>query len=496
MTVTDLLAALPAFPQGDAPTIVGVANREVTGLAVHSAAVRAGDLFAAIRGLSQDGHRYVPDAVRRGAVAVLVDHALAGIEATQVVVPDTRRALAHVASAFFGAPSAHLWLCGVTGTNGKTTTTYLLEAILARAGHRVGLIGTLGVRLAQTPLEVHLTTPTTPDAPALQRLLAEMRAAGAADVVMEVTSHALALHRVDACRFGAAVFTNLTQDHLDFHGDLARYRDAKARLFAMVVPEGISVVNADDEAAAAMAAASRARVWTYGMEHRADVRAETPEWSPRGTRFRLVWPGGELPVSLPLPGRFNVSNALAAAAVALARGVPPEVVRGALDEAPGVPGRCEVVDEGQPFAVIVDYAHTPDGLEKVLRLAREVTRGRCFAVFGCGGDRDRTKRPVMARVGTALAHYAVFTSDNPRSEDPDAIIREMEAGVPGCRNFECEPDRRRAIARALALAGPGDVVVIAGKGHEPYQILRDRAIAFDDREVARELLRAARRVGA
>ncbi|HXX39643.1 MAG TPA: UDP-N-acetylmuramoyl-L-alanyl-D-glutamate--2,6-diaminopimelate ligase [bacterium] len=493
MNLADLLAALPASPCGDGPVVLGARNRDITGLAVHSAQVRSGDLFAAIRGLSHDGHEYVADAVRQGAVAVLVDHPFPGLGATQVVVSDTRLALGQVAAAFHSAPSAHLWVCGVTGTNGKTTTTYLLEDILARAGHRVGLVGTLGARLLGAQMELHSSTPTTPEAPVLQRLLADMRAAGARDVIVEVTSHALVLHRVEGCRFSAAVFTNLTQDHLDFHQDFAGYRDAKARLFEMVVPDGVSVVNADDEAGAVMMRSSRAPVWTYGIERPADVTAERPEFGPHGTRLSIAWPGGRIPVELPLPGRFNVANALAAATVALARGIAPEVVREALETASGVPGRCEIVDEGQPFTVIVDYAHTPDGLEKVLELAREVAPGRCLAVFGCGGDRDRTKRPLMARIGTTLADYAVFTSDNPRSEDPVAILRDMEAGVPGSRNFESEPDRRRAIGRALALARPGDVVVIAGKGHEPYQILRDRTVAFDDREVAREWLRNGRR---
>jgi len=493
MNLADLLAALPASPCGDGPVVLGARNRDITGLAVHSAQVRSGDLFAAIRGLSHDGHEYVADAVRKGAVAVLVDHPFPGLGATQVVVSDTRLALGQVAAAFHSAPSAHLWVCGVTGTNGKTTTTYLLEDILARAGHRVGLVGTIGARLLGAQMELHSSTPTTPEAPVLQRLLADMRAAGARDVIVEVTSHALVLHRVEGCRFSAAVFTNLTQDHLGFHQDFAGYRDAKARLFEMVVPDGVSVVNADDEAGAVMMRSSRAPVWTYGIERPADVTAERPEFGPHGTRLSIAWPGGRIPVELPLPGRFNVANALAAATVALARGIAPEVVREALETASGVPGRCEIVDEGQPFTVIVDYAHTPDGLEKVLELAREVAPGRCLAVFGCGGDRDRTKRPLMARIGTTLADYAVFTSDNPRSEDPVAILRDMEAGVPGSRNFESEPDRRRAIGRALALARPGDVVVIAGKGHEPYQILRDRTVAFDDREVAREWLRNGRR---
>ncbi len=492
MRVADLLAVLPASGVG-APSLVGAPDRDVTGLTYHSAHVRPGDLFAAIRGYAQDGHRYAADAVRRGAAALLVDHALPELAAAQIVVADTRRALAPIAAAFYGDPSASLWVCGVTGTNGKTTTTHLLEGILARAGGRPGLIGTLGVRLDGAAVAFESTTSTTPESPDVQRLLAEMLAGGARDVVMEVTSHALALHRVDACRFAAAVFTNLTQDHLDFHGDLATYRAAKARLFALVSPDGVAVVNADDPSSAEIARHSRAPVWTYGIDAPADVRAEGTEFGPRGTRCVLASPAGRTPLALPLPGRFNLSNALAAAAVALARGITPDLVCAALAAAPGVPGRCELIDEGQPFAVLVDYAHTPDGLEKVLRLAREVSTARVLAVFGCGGDRDRTKRPIMGRLGVELADHAVFTSDNPRSEEPEAILREIEAGASARSNFETEPDRRRAIVRALALARPGDVVVIAGKGHEPYQILRDRTIAFDDREVAREVLRAQRR---
>ena len=491
MRVADLLAVLPASGAGE-PTLVGPPGADVTGIAYRSAHVRAGDLFAAIRGRSHDGHGYAADAVRRGAAALLVDHALPEA-VSQIVVPDTRRALAPIAAAFYGDPSARLWVCGVTGTNGKTTTTHLIEGILARAGGRPGLIGTLGVRLDAAAVAFEPTTSTTPEAPDVQRLLAEMRNGGAREVVMEVTSHALALHRVDACRFASAVFTNLTQDHLDFHGDLARYRDAKSRLFEMVARDGAAVVNADDPSAAAMARGSRAPVWTYAIDAPADVRAERPQYGPRGTRCVIASPAGRLPLSLPLPGRFNLSNALAAAAVALARGITPDLVGASLEAARGVPGRCELIEEGQAFAVIVDYAHTPDGLENVLRLAREVCAGRVLAVFGCGGDRDRTKRPIMGRIGTDLADHAVFTSDNPRSEPPEAILREIEAGASGRSNFETEPDRRRAIVRALALARPGDVVVIAGKGHEPYQIIGDRTIAFDDRDEARAALRARHR---
>jgi len=483
MRLADLLAALPSA------ALVGSPDREVSGLAYHSEQVRPGDLFAAIRGLAQDGHRFATEAVLRGAAALLVDHPLPDLGAPQVVVSDTRQALGALAASFFGNPSAHLWLCGVTGTNGKTTTTYLVDAILSQAGRRTAVIGTLGVQALGAPVEFHATTPTTPEAPDLQRLLRDLREDGIGHVVMEVTSHALELGRVEGCRFRAAVFTNLTQDHLDFHGDFKRYGDAKRRLFAMVDPDGMSIVNADDPSGDVMSGGSRARVWTYGMERDALVRGEGLQLSPRGTRCTVVWPGGRMPLALSLPGRFNVSNALAAFALGLSQGVDPETIREALEAVRGVPGRFELVDEGQEFAVIVDYAHTPDSLEKVLRLAGEIGTGRRLVVFGCGGERDRTKRPVMGRIATQLADYAIFTSDNPRGEDPLSIIREIEAGVPDAQNFESEPNRLRAIERGIALALPGDVVVIAGKGHETYQILEDRVIEFDDRKVARAVLR-------
>ena len=490
MRVQDLVAALAAgAATGPAVSVVGDPGREFTGLANDSRSVRPGDLFAAIRGFAQDGHRYAADAVRRGAAVLLVDHPLADLPVTQVVAQDTRRAFAGAAAAFYRAPSRELCLAGVTGTNGKTTTTFLVDAILRAARRRSAVIGTLGVQIDGAPVEFHATTPTTPEASDLQRLLREMVDRGVQDVTMEVTSHALELERVAGCRFVTAVFTNLTQDHLDLHGTLEAYRDAKARLFAMVEPDGVGIVNADDPCGDAMARASRAPVWTYGIDGPARIRAEGLSLTPRGTAMTVVWPAGRLPVALPLPGRFNVSNALAAFAVGLSRGVPAETIRGVLETTAGVPGRFEPVDEGQPFAVIVDYAHTPDSLEQVLRLSAEIAQGRRIVVFGCGGDRDRTKRPVMGRIGTTLADYAFFTSDNPRSEDPELILREIEAGVPGARNYTSEADRRVAIEQAIAMAKPGDVVVIAGKGHETYQIVGDQVIDFDDRAVAREVLR-------
>jgi UDP-N-acetylmuramoyl-L-alanyl-D-glutamate--2,6-diaminopimelate ligase len=487
MRLTDLLAgSLPAC------ALIGSPDVEISGIAYHSGTVKPGDLFGAIRGFVHDGHQYAADAVRRGAAAVVVDHPLPDVSATQIVVADTRHALAVLAAAFYGDPSRHLWLCGVTGTNGKTTTTYLIDAVLRAAGHRPAVVGTIGVVAQGVSMDFPMTTSTTPEAPDLQRLLCGLRADGIDHVVMEVTSHALELSRVAACHFRAAVFTNLTQDHLDFHGDLTRYRGTKAKLFAMVAPEGVSIVNADDPSGAAMTERSRGRVITYGIDAPAEVQASDLALAPNGTHFTVRWPEGTQRLSLRLPGRFNVSNALAAFAVGLAHGVDPAVLGAALESVAGVPGRCELVDEGQSFTVLVDYAHSPDSLEKILRLAAQTSSGRRIVVFGCGGERDRTKRPIMGRIGTHLADYAIFTSDNPRGEDPDSIIREIETGVQGDTNFESIPDRRAAIERAIALARSGDIVVIAGKGHETYQILGGRVEAFDDREVAREVLRAQR----
>lgn len=485
MRLTDLLAgSLPVS------ALVGTPDVDISGIVYHSDAVHPGNLFAAIRGFVHDGHEYAAEAVGRGAAAVLVDHPLHDLPATQIIVPDTRGALAELAAAFYGHPSQHVWLCGVTGTNGKTTTTHLIDAVLRAAGHRSAVIGTIGVLAEGAPVEFHMTTSTTPEAPDLQRLLADLRSSAVDHVVMEVTSHALELARVASCRFRAAVFTNLTQDHLDLHGDLARYGQTKARLFGMVEPDGVSVVNADDPASATMAAQSRARVVTYGIESAAEVRATDLTFAPNGTRCTIRWPGGARRVALRLPGPFNVANALAAFAVGLAQGADPAIIGPALESVAGVAGRCEVVDEGQPFAVLVDYAHTPDSLEKILKLAEQISSGRRIVVFGCGGERDRTKRPIMGRIGTRLADFAIFTSDNPRGEDPEAIIRDIEQGVDGAANFESLVDRRAAIERALAIARPGDILVIAGKGHETYQVLSDRVEAFDDRAIAREVLRA------
>ena len=481
MTLGELLRRVPAARlQGD-PSL------PVTEVTYDSRRVSPGGLFVAIRGTVADGNQFVNVARKKGAAGIVSEAAPDGGGAW-VQVPDAREALALLSAAVLGDPGESLRLVGVTGTNGKTTTTYLIDAALRAAGHGVGLIGTVQYRIGRRLVEASRTTPESSD---LQALFRQMVDEGCTDVVMEVSSHSLELKRVHGCRFQVAVFTNLTRDHLDFHGDMESYFAAKRRLFESYLREdGYAVLNADDDRAAALAAVSRGKVWTYGIERPADVGATGISLSLKGTRFRARTPRGEFDVETPLIGRFNVENFLAGLAAALALDVEPAVaVRGLLTMT-GVPGRLERVNAGQDFAVIVDYAHTDDALKNLLETVRALGPRRLITVFGCGGDRDRTKRPLMGAVASRLSDVVVVTSDNPRSEPPEAILDEIQRGMNGSRRAERHMivDRREAIARALEMAGPGDAVVIAGKGHETYQVLRDRTVPFDDRQVARELL--------
>ncbi len=485
----------------------GSLNREIHGIAAHSSDVSRDDLFVAIRGFTHDGHAFIPDAIARGAAAVIVQQPV-GVPAgvTTITVPDTRVALGLLSDAFYGHPSTSLRLIGVTGTNGKGTTAHLIEALLRSGGQRCGLMGTIGAKVGDQTLAL---SRTTPEAHELQMLLRRMVDAHCSSAVMEVASHALALHRVAGCRFHGAVFTNLTQDHLDFHKTFEEYSAVKRRLFELVEPSGVAVINADDSYGAMMRAASRARVLSYGIDQPADVRAQSIRLAVHQTEFLLSTPAGQRRVATPLHGRFNVYNILAAVTLAHAEGVALDPIVDALAHFQGVPGRFEFVDEGQGFAVVVDYAHTPDGLANVLRAGAEVAEGRMIVVFGCGGDRDRTKRPLMGRIAVALADEVIVTSDNPRSEPPTAIIAEIVAGLNGRApegtaategrtpsrkpgRVEVEPDRRKAIFRAIDLAGPDDIVLIAGKGHEPYQEINGVRHPFDDRLIAREALRQRR----
>jgi UDP-N-acetylmuramoyl-L-alanyl-D-glutamate--2,6-diaminopimelate ligase len=469
---------------------VQVSDREITGISADSRQVQSGMIFVAISGFSRDGHQFVPEAISRGAAAIVVERNVSvpdGI--TPIVTSNSREALARLSSAFFGHPSSQLSVIGITGTNGKGTTAYLIEAILSHAGRPCGIIGTMGAKIGDRTLDLERTTP---EAPELQRLLSEMVRGRMRYVAVEVASHALALHRVTGTQFAAAVFTNLTQDHLDFHKTFDEYRVTKRRLFEMVEPAGVSVVNADDPSGAAMGAASRAQVVTYGIRAAADVRASDVRLHLSGAEFRVETPRGAATVRSRLHGRFNVYNSLAAIAVAQWSGLSLDEIVPTLGSFPGVPGRFESVDEGQPFGVVVDYAHTPDGLQNVLETAKDFVRGRTIIVFGCGGDRDRTKRPIMGRLAAQLADIAIVTSDNPRTEEPEAILEEIMAGVRGQGSgvrVEVEPDRREAIRRAIELAGPGDMVIIAGKGHEPYQEIKGAKYPFDDRVVARGALK-------
>ncbi|HEY9899656.1 MAG TPA: UDP-N-acetylmuramoyl-L-alanyl-D-glutamate--2,6-diaminopimelate ligase [Pantanalinema sp.] len=470
---------------------------EATGVAYDSRRVQPGDVFVALKGARVDAHDRLADAVRQGAVAVVVSAEWRAEHPEDLGVPTVpveapRFVLSELADRFYGHPSRAFSVVGVTGTNGKTTTTHLIEAILHEAGKTTGLIGTLGSRFAGGSAggsKVSIETGhTTPQALELQGLFAQMRRSGVDAVVMEVSSHALEQARVAHAAFDVGVFTNLTVDHLDYHGTMEAYGAAKALLFEGLSETGRAVINRDDPAAERFAAASAAPVLTYSAQGAAaDLMAEDLSLHAGGSRWTLVTPEGRAQVSLRLPGLFNVSNALAAAGAALASGVDLEAIARGLCQVGGVPGRVEVVTAADhPYAVLVDYAHTPDGLENVLRTARAFTRGRLMVVFGCGGDRDATKRPMMGRVASQGADRVYLTSDNPRSEDPQAIIAQVAEGLDG--SYEAFADRREAIRAAVQAARPGDVVVIAGKGHETYQIIGDKTLPFDDREVAREAI--------
>jgi UDP-N-acetylmuramoyl-L-alanyl-D-glutamate--2,6-diaminopimelate ligase len=462
----------------------------VSGLCSDSRAVVKGDLFIAGIGTKDDGLAHVEEALAKGAVAVLAARRPLGINGTAcITVGDVPLAKALVANAFFGHPSRRLDTIGVTGTNGKTTTTFMLRSILTMDGRGTGLVGTLGAWIGgrHEPLR-H----TTPDAIELQRLLARMVDENLAAAVMEVSSHALMQRRAHGIAFDAAIFTNLTPDHLDYHGTMEAYAAAKGRLFEELSESAVAVLNADDPASRLYRLSTPARVLTFGLSTQADVTARISRLDGDGTRLLLVAPelGPPIDIHLRLIGRHNVMNALGAATAALALGLPASAVATGLESLPAVPGRLEPVCCGQDFRVLVDYAHTPDALEKVLDLLRPLTLGALRVVFGCGGDRDRTKRPVMGRAVAARADALYVTSDNPRSEDPEAILDEVLAGIPLERRGATvrEVDRREAIRRACAESRPGDVLLIAGKGHETTQTIGARVLPFDDRAVAREVL--------
>jgi UDP-N-acetylmuramoyl-L-alanyl-D-glutamate--2,6-diaminopimelate ligase len=472
------------------PLTPELARLEIVGLDYDSRRVHAGYLFFAFPGSKADGHRFAGDARASGAVAVVSESpAPEGVDAPWIQVQQGRQALSLAARNFYGRPDERLKLTGITGTNGKTTTAYLVDAVLREAGATTAMIGTIEYHLAGRVLKAANTTPESLD---LMRLFAELERAGGTHVTMEVSSHALQLGRVYGLAFHTTVFTNLTRDHLDFHGTMDAYFAAKQQLFegAGGPPPRYAVLNRDDEYARQLRLSPKTELIDYGFAQDAMLRPRHVSTGFNGLRFDVQFRKLRFPVTSPLIGRINVLNILAACGAGLSYGIAPEVIARGIASLGAVPGRFERVDEGQPFTVVVDYAHTDDALRNVISVARGLNPKRVITLFGCGGDRDRTKRPLMGAAAAEASDFVVLTSDNPRSEDPLTIMNDALVGI---RRFDVahviEPDREAAIRRALQEAREGDIVILAGKGHETYQVLRDRTIDFDDRAVAREVLK-------
>jgi UDP-N-acetylmuramoyl-L-alanyl-D-glutamate--2,6-diaminopimelate ligase len=510
MTLAELVGAVRSLaPEaGHLVAVAGSADVVVSAVSNDSRAVSRGAVFVAVPGHRLDGATFAADAIKRGAVAVVSEApAPDGVAVPWLPTTSARRALAELAAALHGHPSRRLTVVGVTGTNGKTTCTHLLASVFDAAGMPAGRIGTVSVRVGPTPADERESSHTTPEAPEIQAMLAKMLERGCTACAMEVSSHALALHRVVEMLFAGAIFTNLTRDHLDFHGDMARYFAAKRELFAMLPPGAPSAINVDDPRGVELAA-SLSHAITYGIDRPADVRARNIEYSLEGLAFDVDTPRGTLAIRSPLIGRPNVSNILAVVAVAVALNLPLAAIERGVAALDRVPGRFEVVSSGaDDVRVVVDYAHTDDALKNLLETARPLAAGRLVTIFGCGGDRDRTKRPLMGAVAGRLSDFVVLTSDNPRSEDPERILDEIVRGLdptpePGGPKRSGTPylrirDRREAIDRAIRTAQPGDLVLIAGKGHEKYQVIGERTLPFDDIDVARTALaqrRSAQRV--
>lgn len=470
--------------------IIGEKEQEIKDIFYDSRQVEKDSLFICIEGFNTDGHLYIDKAIKNGAKAVLIEKDIEdyGQGITYIRVKDSRRSMASIAAAFYNYPLKKLKLIGVTGTNGKTTTTYLIKAILESAGYKTGLIGTIKNIIGNKTLPATRTTPESLD---LYRLFDKMVKEGISYAVMEVSSHALDLDRVIGMEFKIGVFTNITQDHLDYHKSIDEYLKAKIRLFKQLEKGGYAVLNFDDPHTEQIIDATQGQVFTYAINNKANVKAENINLTPRGVSF-LVSGNENLQVNLNLTGLFNVYNSLAAISCGRVLGIDDNQIKKGLEGVSGVPGRFELIDEGQDFAVVVDYAHTPDGMENVLKTAREFVKGRILVVFGCGGDRDKGKRPLMGEIGVRYGDIAFLTSDNPRSEDPVEIINEIEAGIQETNDdviYEKITDRKEAINEAIFKARPEDMVIIFGKGHETYQIFKDKTIPFDDREVARQALR-------
>jgi len=470
----------------------GSLDVDIKSLTIDSRTVSEGALFICISGFNVDGHKFIKAACEKGAVAVLCmkdSEIQSGV--TTLKVEDTRDALALISSKFFDKPSEKFRLIGVTGTNGKTSSTYFIETILNSVGRKSGVIGTVETRIGGEKFNpekagVHIVTSTTPDNIELNMLFNIMAEQKVDDVVMEVSSHALELKKVDYCNFYIGVFTNLTQDHLDLHGNMENYGNAKARLFKMCK---YGIINADDKYYDKIIQNANCEITTFGIENDCDIKALNIKYHMDRVNFDVRIENKVYPFELNIPGRFSVYNALGAIGTALKMGISVSDIQKGVNMIKGVPGRIQNVKNDKGFNVIVDYAHTPDGLENIISSVREFTKGRIITVFGCGGDRDRKKRPIMGEIVSKLSDFSVLTSDNPRSEEPTSIIKEIETGVkPVTENYISVVDRKEAIFKAVAMARKGDSVIIAGKGHEDYEIFADRTIHFDDLEVAKEAL--------
>ncbi|MFC0301509.1 UDP-N-acetylmuramoyl-L-alanyl-D-glutamate--2,6-diaminopimelate ligase [Virgibacillus soli] len=490
MKLIDLLSVLPFYQS--VPN--NLEQTEVTGIEMDSRKVIPGSVFVCIKGFTVDGHDFVKQAIEKGAVAIIAQRPVVG-EIPVITVRNTQRALAMLAAKFYHHPTNKLPLIGVTGTNGKTTVTYLLEKIFQEHNKKTGIIGTIQLKIGDEVFDIQNTTP---DALTLQKVFSEMVEKDVEQVIMEVSSHALDQGRVYGCDYDIAVFTNLSQDHLDYHKDMADYLRAKSLLFAQLgntygEHEKFAVINADDTSASLLEKSTAQQILTYACEEDADIKAENIRLHLTGTTFDLKTPVGTIEINSSLIGLFNVYNMLAASGAAIAAHVPLSTIKLALEHLTGVNGRFESVvcdDIDQPYGVIVDFAHTPDSLENVLKTISEFKKGKVYVVVGCGGDRDKTKRPLMAQIACEYGDYAILTSDNPRTEKPEAIIQDMVDGLTGEQyNYKVIVNRKQAIYEAVNLAQANDIVLIAGKGHETYQIIGREKTHFDDREIAREAIK-------
>jgi len=482
----------------DVITYKGSLSHNINALSIDSRKIEKGTLYITLAGIKTDGQNFIQSAIEKGAIAILCEKDWLDNQTdlndsvAYIAVENRKKAFAKISSNFYENPSSKMFMIGITGTNGKTTTTHIIEDILKEQNKNVGLLGTIYYRYGNTQKKTKYTTPLANE---LQEIFKEMVDNDVTHLVMETSSHALEQSRIDYCEYDVAMFSNLTQDHLDYHKTIENYRDAKLILFEQLLKQdGISILNYDDPSfeyfkKSSLNRLSNGNIITYGISHDADIFADNIKLNMDGTSFRLNTPSEKLEINLNLLGKFNVYNTLSALAFGYAMKIPMEICKRAVEKINGVSGRIEIVTpKSNPYTVVVDYAHTPDGLINILSSTKEFTKNRVISVFGCGGDRDKTKRPIMGEIGYRISDIEIITSDNPRTEEPMSIIEDILNGIPNKDKVIVEPDRKEAIRKAISIAKEGDTVVIAGKGHEDYQIFKDKTIHFDDREIAREII--------